>query len=160
MWTVTPDCRLGWQCSTLGDVPTNIEGRGERQLTSCHAIGNNAAGSASLAHYLPLVIQAWGGAKPLGQASLDQCRNQKPIALNRATENRRAAYSYRPLIGRGDLAHEVRTNRTASMASFWASSLLIARVVKNSRSRATLPYAIFWPVRGYCAMSNRQNTWS
>jgi hypothetical protein len=158
VWTVTPDCRLGWQCSTLGDVPPNIGGRGERQLTCCHTTGSNALGSASVAHYLPFVLQAWGGPKPLGQASLDQSRNQKPIALNRATENRRAAYSYRPLIGRGDLAHEVRTNRTASMASFWARSLLIARVVKNSRSRANLPYAIFWPGRGYCSISNRQNT--
>lgn len=101
MWTVTPDCRLGWQCSTLGDVPPNIEGRVERQLTSCHTTGNNAVGSASVAHYLPFVLQAWGGPKPLGQASLDQSLSQIPIALNRATQNPRAAYSHRPLMGRG-----------------------------------------------------------
>jgi hypothetical protein len=51
--------------------------------------------------YLPFVLQAWGGPKTLGQTSLSQSRNQIPIALNRAMENRRAEFLPRPLIGRG-----------------------------------------------------------
>ena len=51
--------------------------------------------------YPSFVPEASAGPITLGQTGLGQSRNQMPIALNRAMENRRAAYSPCPLIGRG-----------------------------------------------------------
>ena len=95
--------------------------------------------AAEIGPYLPFVLQAWGGPKTLGQASLDQSRNQMPIALNRAMENRRAAYSPCPLIGRGTstrayflLASNFAAFVAAAKASAWPPMSLPAFVTAST----------------------------